>query len=374
MKRVKLDKSKSKKFKLIQIALIIIIFGVFVFIFKNLENYNYINGIKKFVEKDTKVVYISDNENYSSYPIELLSKYEINYLYINSSSLSGIEKSKLEKIFNSKYLNDILIVFKDGKITDAIIGYESEEKLVEFLKKNDIIPKTLSEPDKIIAKLDKLLEQDMNIIYIPYVNNQSNLEQEKLVETIANEYNLKYDIVEAYLLSFEQQKKINLTLDISDVEGQILILVKDNKIVGNLRGTFTREKIIEELRNLKILETDLNKVVEIDYDLFSKIVDSNEKSVIILGKSECKYCNDAINTLNKVANDYDFKVNYLNVESFESETFKKVKERLEKMEYKDGITTPLIIVTESKKILTYMIGKSSYEYYVDELTEYGIIK
>ena len=369
-----MNKIKSGKIRLIYLLSAIAIFVVIVFCIKSLENFNYIKAIKKFVEKDTKVVYISDKKNYSQYPIDLLSKYGINYLYINSSNLSGIEKNKLEKVFNSKYLNNIIIVYNDGKIIDAIISYESEDKLIDFFRKNNIIPESDSNPEKVIKKLESSLENDLGIIYIPYNDLEANDEQKNILKDISKQYDLKYDIVEAYLISLEQQKKINLTLDISDVEDQIVIFVKDKKVIGNIRGLHTKEEYVNELRKFKMIENTLNEINEIDYEKFLNITDSKDKNIIVIGKNDCKYCDDALNTLNTIASDYELKINYFNVETQESENFKKVKEKLEKMDYKDSFTTPLILITESEKILDYMIGVSSYEYYEEKLMELGIIK
>ena len=123
-----------------------------------------------------------------------------------------------------------------------------------------------------------------------------------------------------------------------------------------------------------MIENTLNEINEIDYEKFLNITDSKDKNIIVIGKNDCKYCDDALNTLNTIASDYELKINYFNVETQESENFKKVKEKLEKMDYKDSFTTPLILITESEKILDYMIGVSSYEYYEEKLMELGIIK
>lgn len=75
----------------------------------------FIKDIKEFLKTDTKVLYITDKDNYNEYPIKILDKYEINYKYIDSEKISSFEKNKIERIINNNDLSNIIVIFESGK-------------------------------------------------------------------------------------------------------------------------------------------------------------------------------------------------------------------------------------------------------------------
>ena len=83
-------KVKNNIVLLIILSVLLVIFFSLLFFTK--DN-SLIKDVKKFVEADIKVVYISSKENYKEYPIELFKKYEINYLYIDSDTKEFIKAS-----------------------------------------------------------------------------------------------------------------------------------------------------------------------------------------------------------------------------------------------------------------------------------------
>ena len=172
--------SSLKKFVIFIIILILVF--ILVFIALNLDNIKKINEIKKFITDDVKVLYITDEKNYSQYPVELFDKYEVDYMYIDTSSLSIVEKRNLEKLINNKYLNTIIVIFKDGKIEDAIIDFESKESLNLFLQNNNIIPKVIGKVDGIIDSIFKYKEADLSLLYIPYDYINGIDEQDKILK------------------------------------------------------------------------------------------------------------------------------------------------------------------------------------------------
>ena len=202
-----------KKIFIITIFIILLII-FFSFLISNRDN-KLINNIKKYIASDIKILYITDKNNYSRYPIELFKKYDINYVYINSTNLSNIEKNKMEKLINSKYLSNIIVIFEDGKIVDAIIEYESEDKLNEFLQKHQIIPEIIGDNSKIIPHITKLLEDEYTVLYLPYVKSEYIDSQNLILSEICLEYNIKYKMMDIYLLSKFQQEKLNFTIKYS---------------------------------------------------------------------------------------------------------------------------------------------------------------
>ena len=133
----------------------------------------FIKDIKKFIKTDTKVLYITDKDNYNKYPIELLDKYEIKYKYINSKKITSFEKTKLERIINNNDLSNIIVIFESGKIKDALLRYDSKTELNEFLAKNGVIPNIIGDISGIKNKINNSLESEELILYLPYKYDDS---------------------------------------------------------------------------------------------------------------------------------------------------------------------------------------------------------
>ena len=360
-----------KRFSII-ILFILLLITFFSLLFATRDN-NVIKKIKEHVKIDTKVLYITDEENYLRYPIDLFEKYEIEYLYINSDNLSRIEKSKLEKIINSKYLSNIIVIFNNGEIKDAIIEYENEDKLNIFLQRNEIIPEIIGE-NNIILEVNKLLETDFSLLYLPYEKSDVLDYQNSVLEEISEEYGINYKKLDAYLLSKSQKNKLNHILQISSVEDQILILIKDAKIIGSIRGVNTKRNYLSKLDEFKFIDELDSYITFINYNEFNNLLSSDKKSIITIGKDDCKYCDDVVKTLNNIAINYDININYINIGKIDSDISTNIGKALLNLGYSDGFTTPMTIMVEKNKLLDYVIGASNEEYFVEIFTENGIIK
>lgn len=365
--------TKTKK------ILFITLFSLLVLLFLSLllliRDSGKIKEIKEFVKTDIKVVYVSNDKSNSKYPKEILNKYGVNYLEVDSSKFNVFERKKLENIVNSKYLNNILVIFESGKIKDALIEYKSKESVNEFLQKNDIIPKQLSDNvDKIFKEITNITDNDYSIVYLPYKNMDIIDEQNNTFEYISKKYSINYKKIDAYLLSKSQHQKINELLQLSTVEDQILILIKENQIIGNIRGVHSKNTYIENLYELNFISELEDKINEIDYNEFKKKLNSQEKSIILIGMDNSKDCEDVYNLLNGMIYNYEINVNYINVGSIDSEVYKKVQEKLNNIENYDNFSLPLVVVVESNNILDYVVGNTKEEYFLDTFIENGVIK
>lgn len=352
------------------ILLLIIFFSLLILTRDN----QLIKNVKEFIQNDTKILYITDKQNYSKYPIDLFEKYDIEYLYINSDNLSAIEKSKLEKIINSKYLSNIIVVFDNGKLKDAIIEFENEDHLNNFLIKHEIIPEIIGDNSSIISDVNKLLDTEFSLIYFPYEQSDTVDYQNTILKEISSEYNINYKKINAYLLSKTQKNKLNSILKISSVEDQIVILVKDRKIIGSIRGVNNKKNYLNKLDSFKFIDSIDSYITYISYAEFKNILNKDDKSIMVIGKEDCKYCDEVLKELNDIAINYDININYINVGKMDSDISLDVEKTLSNLEYNDGFTTPLTIIVEKNKLLDYIIGSANEEYFVDIFTENGIIK
>lgn len=360
--------------KIIYIISILLLFLVFLLlIFLTIDN-KQIREVKDFIHTDTKLLYVTEDEKLD-YPIKIMDKYSIDYLKINSKELTIFERKKIKKIIDSSEFKNVLIIYENGKIKDKLFEYKNKESVNKFLQNNNIIPiEIVNHVDKIMSESQKLLENSYSMIYIPYKKLGDMEKQDEIFKEIAEEYSIDYKKIDAYLLSGKQQEKINSLLGISPVENQILILVKDNKVIANIRGSHRKNTYVETLYDVNFIDEIENKVNEIDYNLYKELLKSNEKNIIVIGNENNKDSSDVITNLNKIIYNYDIEVNYINIENSNSDLYNKVKEKLENIGYTGGFSIPLVVIVESGKILDFAIGNSNEEYYIDIFIENGVIK
>lgn len=364
------DKTK-KVIYIISFSLLVLLFISLVILTKDSKK---IQEIKEFIKIDIRVLYVTDDDSLN-YPVEILDKYSISYKKINSTEFTIFEKRKLENIINSSYLNNILVIYKDGVIIDALIEYDSQEKVNEFLQKNALIPdKIVDNVDEIIKQTEKILDNKYSIVYMPYKDHNEIDDQDDIFKDISNEYSIEYSKIDVFSLSSSQQEKINSILGLSDVENQILILVKDNKMIANIRGIHSKNTYIEALYDLDFIAELKNKIKVIDYNEFKSELKDENKSIILLGINNSKDCEEIFNILNKMSYNYNIEVKYINLESTNSEIYKKVNEKLLNIGYTEGFSLPLVVIVESNQVLDYIIGNSSEEYFLDVFIENGVIK
>ena len=312
-----------KKFLIgIFFSLLVIIF--FYLLFSTRDN-DLVKNIKEFVSIDTKVLYISDKDNYYDYPIDLFKKYEVDYLYIDSTKLSNVEKTKIEKIINSNYFSNIIVIYKNGKIVDAIIEYDNEESLNKFLQEQELIPEIIGDNSKIIDTVNELITTEYTLIYLPYKPLDEIESQSKVLKKICNDYEINYKKIDAYLLSESQKNKLNSILQISTVEDQIIILVKDKKVIGSIRGINNKRKYLNQLENFNFIEEIGYFITHINFGELKNLLNNNEKNIIVVGKDDCKYCDQVNETLNNIAINYDVKINHINIGKIDSDIAIKFK-------------------------------------------------
>lgn len=367
----KKDMENSSK-KIIYIVLFILLIAIFIVLLVFTRDSERIIDIIDFIKTDTKVLYVNNNDN-KSYPIDLLKKYDIAYLEIDSSKLSVFEIKKLKEIINTKDINNSLIIYENGKIIDSLIQYKTEEDVDLFLKKNNIIPeKLVDNVSDIMNDAITILDSSYAMVYMPYIEMEQIKNQDKILNSIADKYSLKYKKIDTYLLSNTQKEKINSLLGLSSVEDQILILIKDNKMVANIRGIHSKNTFIETLYETNLInELEIN-IENIDYEEFENILKSSKKNIVLIGNS-LKDSKLVFDLLNKMIYNYGIEVNYVNVDD-DVDYNTNVKNYLEEIGYNGSFSLPLVIITESNNILDYAIGNSKEEYFLDIFIENGVIK
>ena len=105
-----------------------------------------------------------------------------------------------------------------------------------------------------------------------------------------------------------------------------------------------------------------NTIEDIDYKTFEKIFKSHGKSILILTKNDCSYCEDYLPIAEKSLNDNNIKAYKINV----SNLSKKEKENIyQYIDYDGEPTTYYIVDGNAKHSLTGIVDKETLDAFID---------
>lgn len=366
-------KSTFSKNKLLIISFILVLI-VFICLLYFIKDSTSIRNTKEFIKDQTKVLFVYNKENYNNYLETILKRYDIKLLSIDISSLNKIDKNKLKKITKSENYETLIIIYENGKIKDLIKNNTSEEAVQKFLQSNSLIPERIGNPKKVLNDAKEALKDDLILLYVPYNYSENIDNQDQMLSYMCSKQNVKYKKIDAYLLSDSQKETLNSLFQISEVNDQIVIFIKNQKVVGSVRGINDVKEYIDKLKEFKMISSTNTNFESIDLDTFNDLINSNQKSIIYITKDECKYCNKTFETLNNISLNNNVLIRYINIKTLDSDIANNVENKLISMGYSDGFTTPITIIVESNKLLDYVIGATEGKYFVEIFTKNGIIK
>ena len=119
---------------------------------------------------------------------------------------------------------------------------------------------------------------------------------------------------------------------------------KKSNIEESIIDTATRE-------SNSIDDKEKKDFIIIDVDKYLEILNGDELSVVIVGRSGCEYCQIAEPILQKISKDYDLDINYLSVDTFDKEDNDRFLESDSYFKEKGGVATPTILIIEDKEII-----------------------
>ena len=355
------------------LLIFVLIFVFFVMLLKTSDS-SFIKNLKDQIKIDTNAIYITDGKNYKEDPINVLKKYDIPYKYINSDKLNSIEKSKLQKIINNKYLTNIIVIFESGKVKDAIIEYKSEDQLLKFFKKNEIIPDVLGDISLIFDKVNNAIGRDYMLLYVPYKYEDYIEDEDYKLKSLCDEYDIDYEKVDAYLLSYIQQEKLNTIFQISQVKDQVIILIKNQEIIGSIRGIHSKENIVNSLYEFDFFDPDKEKLLNINYSDYEELLNKDSKSLIMIGEEDCKDCDLLIIKLKPISNKNNLVINYLDYNNLSVKEKEQINKLIKNYNFNIDISRPITLVVGSNGILDCIVGNTDKHYYEELFSNNELLK
>lgn len=114
-----------------------------------------------------------------------------------------------------------------------------------------------------------------------------------------------------------------------------------------------------------------DNLVKLNYDEIMEKIDNKESFVLCISRTTCSHCNVYKPKLRKVANKYDIKIYYTDVDKYSKNDLKDFNS---KISFDGGTPTTLFIKDgEEKTTATRIEGDVSIEKIVDKLKKNGFI-
>ena len=126
----------------------------------------------------------------------------------------------------------------------------------------------------------------------------------------------------------------------------------------------------EEINNK--LETNIVKYNNISVDQYFELLNSDEISLVYIGRDNCRYCMMENGVLKNIMDEYKIKVNFLNTNKFKDDDNKRMEESYDDFK-ENGIGTPTVLLVGNKRIVMYKRGYIKEDDLKKALKEYSFI-
>lgn len=187
---------------------------------------------------------------------------------------------------------------------------------------------------------------------------------------------------------FKDSEKYETVLDILENIGAYstptTVIIGKGGVVDSLVGYTNPQVLNNFLKEYNLVDT--NKTLKFNYptnlEEYNKLINSNEKEVIVLAKSTCSYCVTLHENLSRLLETNNVKISYVYLDSIikSQEDQDKFYESLPWLTEKDGngkenfSGTPTTIIVQNKKVLASIGGSVSEQSFKTFLQNNGIME
>lgn len=125
----------------------------------------------------------------------------------------------------------------------------------------------------------------------------------------------------------------------------------------------------KESENVK--EEEQKEFTEINIDEYLNKYNGEEKSIVLIGRPTCHYCQIAEPILHNIAYKYDLNIFYLNTDNFQDGDSEKLVNS--DSFFSEGFGTPLLLVLSNGSINSKVDGLTDTNHYVEFFKSNGFI-
>lgn len=164
------------------------------------------------------------------------------------------------------------------------------------------------------------------------------------------------------------------TLGIIGIIGIIVLIIISCSINPGDKTTNDSNNTLEnatiEAANIK--ENEQKEFTEINVDEYLNKYNGNEKTLVLIARPTCHYCQIAEPIIHNLAYKYDLTINYLNTDTFYDDDKQKFMESDEFFE--NGFGTPMLLIVSEGKINDMVDGVTDTSNYIEFLKRNKFIK
>lgn len=371
---------KKVKISLIIVSIILIFFlsVCAVTIIKDMNNKNLLNQFNEIYKSEyINVIYIGKDEFINNKLSGYSKEYNYNYLYIDLAKTTIAKRNKIKEKLKIDKINSNVIIVKNSEVLKNIEQCNSKnlDDLNKALYDYDLVPKEFGDTSKQIANFETSIKsENAKLIYYTNINNKTTKEKNEKLKEFTADYSIDYVFIEGYYLTNSQQRILLNKINYNTLVEELLIVVDGSEVLTSISNVPKSSKEYFEIStNYGILDnTSAESLKQINYNQLQKMVDTNSKNVILLITNDCMYCDRVKPIVGKISIQKNINIYYY---KYKEENVSKIEEYLSKKGYEDNkITPPLLIITESGKVLDYVIGLADKKIYEDKFKELGVVR
>ena len=193
------------------------------------------------------------------------------------------------------------------------------------------------------------------------------------LEDMKDRYEFDYVYIDANEISSSYLKKILNELELTSLGTPYLAVVANGEVVDSQNGYSDYDITFEFLQKNEIIDKDAKLLLNyIDYEQYEKLLNSKENQVVVVGQSTCAYCIQSKIILNKIAEDKDIDINYLNISYLTEEEGKEFESSLDYFS-EEQWGTPLMLIVKNGKLVDIIEQLVTEDEYIEFLEENEVL-
>lgn len=374
--------TRKKVFKII-VAFLILLFILLIYGIVNYlvdkESKEMLDSYSYYMKNSSLVLfYFGTNEELDEMCSEYSTSYGFDYLNIKANKITQKNKKKMREELNVYNIMSTLVIVQSGVPIATLSNPQSEEDILSFLQGNELVPMYLGDTEvSLTAFKNALASENPALIYFPTSFSENVEDNSEVLQSIAEQYAIDYYEIQGYFLSKKQLLRLMSQLGFSEIQDDLLIYVMNGKIEKIITDTDKNsDSYFQLLSSYDIIDvSSADYLINISTTQFQEFLeDEKEKHVVLIGSNNCAYCDRVKPILGQIASQYQVAIYYLNVNT-SSADWNTISNAIVEMGINTGLTsTPFMLVVEKHTVLDYIVGLATKDFYVESLTEIGVIR
>lgn len=276
------------------------------------------------------------------------------------------------KLVEVKKMNEtkkiILILVAIVAVIGLVVGVsiysskQSEEKL------NDI--------------LEEINSDETHLFFLGRPTCSYCVEFTPVIEQLSEDYDFDYEYINIDELSSSGLSELlqALNIDESNFGTPYLSITNNGDVTAEQSGALDREALFNFLQESGMVAGDVEYKSEypnltmIDYARYTEILESGEKSIVVIGQTGCMYCEETKPVLNEIAEEYDITINYLNITDLSEEDSSNLMNSVTYLKELESFGTPLTMVIENQEVVGHQDGYVEKSVFEEFFREQGFIE